>query len=1063
LLLIISDWNNLTLFSTVPQIKSPSLLFSLYFIIFSAVATEITSEVNLDTDYQSIRNNTSISFQEKENSYTKLLEQVTPFENKRFEALIINQLHYNAILQGDTVNAQRWLDRFKKNLNQIISKKSLLALNLLLKKNQLLELQNDQQHLPALKISLALFNQMNNVIIKKNNSILNDDVYLTNRDVAEINNLTGISYFSIGDYDQAQQYFITSLRLYEDLQALQGVAAALNNLSLISWAQKDFHAALKYLERPIEISQQLNDSALYIINISNQGIYYTELKQFENAIISYKKAINHPDSKYFPKETLGAIIGLADAYITINELTLAKKQLEEALQLTAATKNKKSQISAEGFIGDIYLLQGEPLRALAIYNRALLYYQETKLQQLEAETYKRISKAYQAQKKWQQAFNFYEKHILLINKLNDEAQQKSIRVLQNQYKAEVKQKKINLLQAENQLQTLELQSAKSQSVVTIVISLFSLIILLLTVNRHYIRKERVRLTRHNNEIRANEEQLMLLSIAFKNTADAVWITNKDFEIEVVNNAYVTHTHKHKSEVIGQKVVFAEINGQPADLSEKLRAQAMVHGSWLGELFDQKSTGEIYSLELEIEAITNDNNEIIHYLGVFRDITEKVKIQQQLSKLATHDDLTELPNRTLLHELIVQSSLNSQRSQKSPTVLLLDVNSFKKINDTYGHSAGDEVIREIADRLSTVLYPKDVIARINGAEFCILVELSDPNYGAIAVARKILSCFDTAYIFDDHQLPVTASIGITRYPEDADVPQELLRKAALAIFDIKAQKKNNYQFFEQRMNSEVAEQLAQEQRLLTAIKNESFEFYYQPFVDTKSGLISGAEALIRWVEADGNIIYPDSFIPFSEKLGLIDQLDKIAINKVFAQVALWQKQALDFGPIAINLSAKMFSDSAALIALLKAKLNQYGISPARIKIEITEGMLLDKIDIAILTMQQLKALGFKLSLDDFGTGFSSLSYLKQFPIDILKIDRSFIMGMHESSIDQSIVRSIINLANNLNLSVIAEGVELSEHLAFLQQLNCQEYQGYYFSKAISFKELEQLVMTQIKTL
>jgi diguanylate cyclase (GGDEF)-like protein/PAS domain S-box-containing protein len=453
------------------------------------------------------------------------------------------------------------------------------------------------------------------------------------------------------------------------------------------------------------------------------------------------------------------------------------------LQLTAATKNKKSQISAEGFIGDIYLLQGEPLRALAIYNRALLYYQETKLQQLEAETYKRISKAYQAQKKWQQAFNFYEKHTLLINKINDEAQQKSIRVLQNQYKAEVKQKKINLLQAENQLQTLELQSAKSQSIVTIVISLFSLVILLLTVNRHYIRKEKVRLTRHNNEIRTNEEQLALLSIAFKNTADAVWITNKDFEIEVVNNAYVTHTHNHKSEVIGQKVVFAEINGQPADLSEKLRAQAMIHGSWLGELFDQKSTGEIYSLELEIEAITNDNNEIIHYLGVFRDITEKVKIQQQLSKLATHDDLTELPNRTLLHELIVQSSLNSQRSQKSPTVLLLDVNSFKKINDTYGHSAGDEVISEIAHRLSAVLYPKDVIAPVNGAEFCILVELSDPNYGAIAVARKILSCFDTAYAFDDHQLTVTASIGITRYPEDADVPQELLRKAALAIFDI----------------------------------------------------------------------------------------------------------------------------------------------------------------------------------------------------------------------------------------------------------------------------------------
>ncbi|MFB1000434.1 MAG: EAL domain-containing protein, partial [Colwellia sp.] len=220
-----------------------------------------------------------------------------------------------------------------------------------------------------------------------------------------------------------------------------------------------------------------------------------------------------------------------------------------------------------------------------------------------------------------------------------------------------------------------------------------------------------------------------------------------------------------------------------------------------------------------------------------------------------------------------------------------------------------------------------------------------------------------------------------------------------------------------------------------------------------------EALIRWIEPDGNIIYPDSFIPFSEKLGLIDQIDRIAINKVFIQVAQWQKQSINFGPISINVSAKMFSDSESLIALLKDKLIQYKIFPSRIKIEITEGMLLENIDLAISTMNQIKALGFKLSLDDFGTGFSSLNYLKKFPIDVLKIDRSFIMDMHKSEIDKSIVRSIVNLANNLNLSVIAEGVEINEHLEFLQQLNCQQYQGYYFSKAIPINEIEQLVINQ----
>jgi diguanylate cyclase (GGDEF)-like protein/PAS domain S-box-containing protein len=1050
----------LTIFNAVPQIKwSLLLFFTLYFIIFASIASEVNNEEVLYQHYQSIRNNSSISPQEKAPLYAQLLKKAVILDNNIFQALIINQLHYSSILKADKIKAQQWLERYKVTLNSINSKQSLLALNILLKKNQLVEFQNDQQHLSALKISLTLFNQFDGMTIQRKKSLINGNAYLTDLDLADINNLTGISYFSIGDYDKAQQYFITSVRLFEKLGFLKGVAATLNNLSLISWAQRDFHAALKYLERPIKISQQFGDSAHYIINISNQGIYYTELKQFDNAIASYKKAINHPDSKQFPKETLGAIIGLAETYIMVNELTMAEQQLKEALQLSTATENKKSQISAEGLMGDIYLLQGKIPQALTIFNRALFYYQETRLQQLEAETYKRISKAYQAQQMWQQAFDFYEKHTLLINKLNDDARQKSVDVLQNQYKAEVRQRKINLLQAENQLKTVELMAVKNQGLVTIVISIFALVILLLTVNHYHIRKEKVRLTRHNKAIRANEKQLMLLSIAFKNTADAVWITNKDFEIEVVNNAYVTHTHKHKSEVIGQKVVFAETHDQPANLSEKLRTLAMINGSWLGELYDQKSTGEVYCIELEIEAIKNDNNEIIHYLGVFRDITEKVKIQQQLSKLATHDDLTELPNRTLLHELIIQSSLNSQRSQRSPTILLLDVNSFKKINDTYGHNAGDEVICEIAKRLSKTLYPKDVIARINGAEFCILVELSDPKYGATAVARKILSCFEAAYTFDKQQLIVTASIGITRYPEDAVTPQELLRKAALAIFDIKARKKNEYQFFEQRMNSEVAEQLAQEQRLVTAIKNKVFEFYYQPFVDTKTGIISGAEALIRWVEPDGNIIYPDSFIPFSEKLGLIDQIDKIAIDKVFMQVALWQEKSINFGPISINVSAKMFSDPQSLISLLTGKLKQYNVIPSRIKIEITEGMLLEKIDLAISTMKQLKILGFKLSLDDFGTGFSSLNYLKQFPIDILKIDRSFIMGMHESTVDQSIVRSIINLADNLNLSVVAEGVELTEHLEFLQQLNCQEYQGYYFSKAISLIEIEQLVMAQ----
>ena len=643
--------------------------------------------------------------------------------------------------------------------------------------------------------------------------------------------------------------------------------------------------------------------------------------------------------------------------------------------------------------------------------------------------------------------------------LNENAQKDSIKNLQMQYEAEDKQKEIDLLQAENTLNVLKMHSAKSQNFIIIALALSAFIIVLLAVSRYYSKKEQQRLALYNREIKANEKQLMLLSNAFKNTSDAVWITNKDFEIEVINRAYITQTLKNEQDVIGQKVSFASINGQDTNFAEKLRTQAMINGNWLGELYDQRSTGETYCLELEIEAIKDDNNNIIHYLGVFRDITEKIKIRQQLRKLATHDDLTGLPNRTLLNELIIQSSLNSQRSDISPTTLLLDASGFKNINDTYGHDHGDEIICEIAKRLSSILYSKDVIAHINGAEFCVLVELSDPDYGATAVARKILSCFEAPFDINGHSLTITANIGITRFPEDAKDPQELLRKAALAMIDSKNQQQNSYSFFEQHMNKEMNIHLAQEQSLITAIKNNVFAFYYQPFVNTKTGKISGAEALIRWIQPNGDVIYPDEFIPFAERLGLIDSIDEITIDKVFHQIALWQEKQELFGPISINLSAKMFAKSNELITFLNSKLAQYKIPPTLVKIEITEGMLQEEIEKAITTMEQIKALGFTLSLDDFGTGFSSLNYLKQFPIDILKIDRSFIMDMHKSTVDQSIVRSIIDLAHNLNLSVVAEGVELIEHLALLKQLDCQEYQGYYFSKALPVNEIENLVKNQ----
>jgi diguanylate cyclase (GGDEF)-like protein/PAS domain S-box-containing protein len=1017
------------------------------------------SEDEFNRAFLQINNNETLSALAKEQLLINFLSELESTQNNHYNIIVVNQLHYIALQQGNKNKANKWLSRFNQLLTKIESRKSILALEFLAKHNQLRVFHNKQQHLVLLSTATELLAESKQLEISNRNYIFNDEISITEVDIANIHNLMGASYFLLGNYDLAQKSFIVASKAYELLDNKKGVSRSYNNLSLIRWAQKDFQSALEYLQKTLVISKQIGDNENYITNLSNQGIYYSRLHQYDNAVASYKKAINNPESSLFPKATLGAMLALADTYLTVNELPLAKSIIEQALKLSEETDNKLSYANSKVMMARLLVSLGDHLQALELYKNTLPFYQEKKLESLEASLYLLISKAYLVKKDWQQTYSFYERSVQLTTKLNKEAQQSSVHQLQAQYEAENKQKQIDLLQTKNEFNGLQIQSVKNQRFIIIALSISTLIILLLAVSRYYNKKEQKRLALYTEEIKVNEKQLMLLSNAFKNTSDAVWITNKDFEIEVINDAYLKHTRKSKSDVVGQKVTFAQINGQGTDFSEKVRIQALVNGTWHGELYDQKSTGETYSLELDIEVIKDDGGDIIHYLGVFRDITEKVKIQQQLSKLATHDDLTGLPNRTLLNELIIQSSLNSQRSNKSPTILLLDVNNFKKINDTYGHNCGDEVICEIAERLNKVLYLKDVIARINGAEFCILVELSDPKYGAIAVARKILSCFDSTFSLDNQLFNITASIGITRFPEDAKDPQELLRKAALAMINNKNLQQNDYRFFEQHMNNEMDVQLAKEQDLLVAIQNDLFEFYYQPLIDIKTGKIAGAEALIRWIEPNGNVVYPDSFIPFAEKLGLIDLIDGITIDKVFQQVSLWQNERKGFGPISINLSAKMFSKSDELISLLNDKLAQYKLPSTLVKIEITEGMLLEEIEKAIATMEQLKALGFKLSLDDFGTGFSSLSYLKQFPIDILKIDRSFIMGMHESIVDQSIVRSIIDLAHNLNLSVVAEGVELVEHLEFLQQLNCEEYQGYYFCKAVPLADIERLVKIQ----
>ncbi|MFT5756177.1 MAG: diguanylate cyclase (GGDEF)-like protein/PAS domain S-box-containing protein [Alteromonadaceae bacterium] len=1029
----------------------------LLFSVAKISARTIENEYDFNQAYTKIIVAYHLTILEKEQAFIDLLSDIKPIENSLYTTLIAHKMRLLAEEQHDKDKSQYWRKSFNKSLVKIQSKQSLAALKQLNSINELISLQNSSQHIQVIKIAVNLLTAMYDSPVKKIN-IINDAIYIREEDIADTHRILGKSYHSTAEYEQAQISFLKSLVYYEKHQNLKEISGSYSNLSTIMWAKNDFEQALIYSDKTLKISQEIGDSEMYLISLSNQGIYYTALSQLESAMASFQKAINHPEIKHHPRLAINTMISLAETYITVFDLANAEKMAQQAYDSSKKINNKHDQAKAHVVLANIYHLQDKKQQAITLLKGSLAYFQQNKLQHGELNVYQLLSQIFQTQKNWQQAFIYTKKHEILQNKMNTEAQSISINNLQEKYETQKKQKHIDLLEAENKLNTLTIEASHHQRKLIIFFSILLIFIVFLAVSRFYSRRESVKLKQHNIEIKENEKQLLLLSNAFKNTADAVWITNQNFEIEVVNQAYAKQTQRKKSAMFGCKVTFAAVNDQQEDEAEKIRLYAEKNGTWKGELYDQKASGEIYPLELEVLAIKDDNKEIIHYLGVFRDITEKRKVQQQLIKLATHDELTGLPNRTLLNELILRSCLNSQNSSKSPAILLIDVNGFRKINDSYGHSIGDDVICAIAQRLSDALYSKDVIARINGAEFCVLAELVNPQHNAASVSRKILTCFEDVFTIKGHLFNINACIGITLYPDDGNAPQELLKKSALAMTEIKKKNQNAYRFFEKSMNNDVAEQLHQEELIINAIEDDLFYFHYQPLVDTKSGKITGAEALIRRKEINGSITYPDQFIPFAEKSGLIDKIDRVTINKTFAQVSIWRQKSINFGPVAINLSAKTFSQSSSLIALLKEKLIEYMIPPSAIKIEITEGTLLNNIEQAIKTMHKMKNLGFKLSLDDFGTGFSSLNYLKQFPIDVLKIDRSFIMDMHQSSIDLSIVRSIIDLAHNLNLSVVAEGVELTEHLTLLQALNCQEYQGYFYSRAISSDAFEQLLKT-----
>jgi diguanylate cyclase (GGDEF)-like protein/PAS domain S-box-containing protein len=440
------------------------------------------------------------------------------------------------------------------------------------------------------------------------------------------------------------------------------------------------------------------------------------------------------------------------------------------------------------------------------------------------------------------------------------------------------------------------------------------------------------------------------------------------------------------------------------------------------------------------------------LGIMRDISARKKTEGRLIQLAHYDSLTDLPNRTQFIDRLVQAMADAERQERLVGVVFLDLDRFKYINDSLGHDKGDQLLREVAIRLGGAIRRGDTVARLSGDEFALVLASMGHVDEAVIVAQKILDVFRQPFCVDGHELFVTASLGITLYPFDDVSAQELLRNADVAMYRAKESGKNNYQFYVADMTAKITERMMLENDLRPALERGEFSLHYQPIADCRSGRILGMEALLRWKHPARGMISPAEFIPLAEETGLIVPIGEWVLREACGQCRRWQQQGFTSLYVAVNLSARQFHQKDLPLAIYNI-LQETGLNPDSLELELTEGLIMQQAESSINTLRELKAMDISISIDDFGTGYSSLSYLKRFPIQVLKIDQSFVRGIPGDGDDVAIAGTIITMAHSLVLRVVAEGVETKEQLDFMREHGCDSIQGSYFSKPLPADQFE----------
>ncbi|MDD2053590.1 EAL domain-containing protein [Pseudomonas putida] len=560
--------------------------------------------------------------------------------------------------------------------------------------------------------------------------------------------------------------------------------------------------------------------------------------------------------------------------------------------------------------------------------------------------------------------------------------------------------------------------------------------------------------------RVDRERLRQAAAVFDCTREGVLVSDKYGLIVHVNRAFVQITGYQSEEVLGRQPSMFKSGRHSAEFYQVMFDALEKDGQWSGEIWNRRKSGEIYPQWQSIRVIHDDRGMLSHYVAVFSDISAIKHSQHELAHLAHHDPLTDLPNRLLFTDRTEQALAAAQQHKRGCALLLIDLDHFKIINDSLGHNVGDQLLKAVGERLQNLVDTGITLARLGGDEFAVLVEDCSQVVQAAGLAQKILDCLKEPFPLDEHQLFVSASIGISLFPSDALNAEQLLRNADSALFKAKSSGREGYALYTEELTAHAQNRIELATELRRALEQQELRVYYQPVHDLRDSRLIGVEALVRWQHPQRGLVPPGEFIPIAERTGLIAEIDAWVLENACRQMGQWQAEGRQLSFVAVNISSRLFGRHELYQQVAKV-LHDTGLDPSLLELEVTESAVMDDPEVALEQLHRLRELGLSLAIDDFGTGYSSLLRLKRLPVQKLKIDQGFVAGLPCDDDDAAIVRVVIALAQSMGMQVHAEGIETVEQARFLLEQHCELGQGYWFSRPVPAAQLDWDCAPQIR--